>query len=73
MVVDVKTLLEDLRKLRLNQDTCSSGSILARGGCSGEVPAGVARASIFDLRSENNRVDLRSDNNRVGAMEYSGL
>jgi len=38
-----------------------------------EVPAGVARASMFDLRSENNRVDLRSDNNHVGAMAYSGL
>ena len=33
--VGVKTSLGDLPKLRLSKDTCSSGSILAWGGCFG--------------------------------------
>jgi len=35
VIVGGKPLLEDLPKLRLSQDTCSSGVILARGGCLG--------------------------------------
>ena len=81
VVVDVKNLLEDLPKLRqprylyFRLDT-RKGWFVQGGAHEGkvEVPAGVARASMFDLSSENNRVDLRSDNtNRVGVMAYSGL